>query len=84
MYKHYIRCWRCYVTSDRGFGGFRPKPVEKDKEYNVKIEEISKKGDGIARIEGFVIFVKDAQVGQECQIRISHVGNRFATADIVS
>lgn len=66
-----------------GFGGFTPKPVERGKEYDVKIEEISRKGDGIARIQGFVIFVKGAQAGQECKIRISQVSNRFATAEIV-
>jgi len=60
-----------------------PKPVEKDKEYDVKITEISRKGDGIARIQGFVIFVKGGQVGQECKVKISQVSNRFATAEIV-
>lgn len=49
----------------------------------MKITEISRKGDGIARIQGFVIFVKGGQVGQECKVRISQVSNRFATADIV-
>ena len=37
---------------------FGPKPVETGKEYDVQISEISRKGDGIARIQGFVIFVK--------------------------
>jgi len=49
----------------------------------VKITEISRKGDGIARIQGFVIFVRGGQVGQECKVRISQVANRFATAEIV-
>jgi hypothetical protein len=54
---------------DRRFGGGRrfddnrPKPVEADKEYDVSITEISRKGDGIARVESFVIFVKGGQVG---------------------
>ena len=43
------------------YGGFRrndsfgPKPVETGKEYDVQISEISRKGDGIARVQGFVI-----------------------------
>ena len=47
------------------YGGFRrndnfgPKPVETGKEYDVQITEVSRKGDGIARIQGFVIFVKN-------------------------
>lgn len=70
-------------------GGFRrndsfgPKPVEAGREYDVQITEISRKGEGIARIQGFVIFVKDGKVGQNAKIRIVQVGNRFATAEIV-
>ncbi len=71
------------------YGGFRrndnfgPKPVETGKEYDVQITEISRKGDGIARIQGFVIFVKNGKVGQNAKIRVIQVGNRFATAEIV-
>ena len=63
---------------------FGPKPVEADREYDVQITEISRKGDGIARIQGFVIFVKDGKVGQNAKIRISLIGPRFATAEIVN
>jgi predicted RNA-binding protein with TRAM domain len=72
------------------YGGFRrndsfgPKPVETGKEYDVQITEISRKGDGIARIQGFVIFVKNGRVGQNAKIRVLQVGNRFATAEIVN
>lgn len=61
----------------------RPKPVETGKEYDVSITEISRKGDGIARVEGFVIFVKGGQVGQNAKVKITQVGERFATADLV-
>ncbi|MEW6603329.1 MAG: TRAM domain-containing protein [Thermoproteota archaeon] len=66
----------------RNFGG--PKPVETGKEYDVQITEISKQGDGIARVQGFVIFVKGAKVGQKPKIRITNVGARFATGEIVT
>ena len=62
---------------------FGSKPVETGKEYNVQITETSRKGDGIAKIQGFVIFVKDARVGQDVKAKISSVGERFATAEIV-
>ncbi|VVC06227.1 TRAM domain protein [uncultured archaeon] len=72
----------------RRFGGERrfddrSKPVETGKEYDVSITEISRKGDGIARVEGFVIFVKGGQVGQNTKVKITQVGGRFATADVV-
>ncbi len=67
----------------RRFDDDRPKPVETGKEYDVSITEISRKGDGIARVEGFVIFVKGGQVGQNAKVKITQVGGRFATADVV-
>jgi len=69
--------------SYRGGFGSSPKPVETGKEYEVEISEISKRGDGIARIQGFVIFVGGAKAGQKAKIRITSVGDRFAKADIV-
>ena len=73
---------------DRGYGGNRrfndgPKPVETGKEYDVTITEISRKGDGIARVEGFVIFVKDGKAGQNAKKMITQVGGRFTSAEIV-
>ncbi|MGA8084110.1 MAG: TRAM domain-containing protein [Candidatus Nitrosopolaris sp.] len=40
-------------------GSLKPKPVEAGKEYEVDITEISRQGDGIARVQGFVVFVKN-------------------------
>ena len=57
-----------------------PKPVEAGKEYEIQITEISTKVYGIARVQGFVIFVKSGQVGQN--VKISKVGSTFATAEI--
>lgn len=72
----------------RRFGGGRsfdnsPKPVETGKEYDVSITEISRKGDGIARVDGFVIFVKDGKAGQNARVRITQIGQRFASAELV-
>lgn len=65
-----------------GFGG--PKPVETGKEYDVQIVEIARQGDGIARVQGFIIFVKGARVGEKIKIRVTNVGARFATAEKVA
>ena len=66
--------------TNRSFGS---KSVETGKEYNVQITETSRKGDGIARIQGFVIFVKDGRVGQVVKAKVTSVGERFATVEIV-
>jgi predicted RNA-binding protein with TRAM domain len=67
-----------------GGGSFGPKPVETGKEYDVQITETSRQGDGIAKVQGFVIFVKNAKVGQKVKINITNVGARFATADLAA
>jgi predicted RNA-binding protein with TRAM domain len=55
-----------------------PAPVEVGKEYDVNIEDIAREGDGIARLEGFVIFVADTKVGDAVKIKIDKVMRRFA------
>jgi predicted RNA-binding protein with TRAM domain len=45
--------------------------------------EISRQGDGIARVQGFVVFVKNGQVGQKVKVKVEQVGDRFATASLV-
>jgi predicted RNA-binding protein with TRAM domain len=60
-------------------GGSDPTaPIEIGKEYDVNIEDIAREGDGIARVEGFVIFVADAKVGDAAKIQIDKVMRRFA------
>jgi predicted RNA-binding protein with TRAM domain len=72
-----------YGSSNYANRSFGSKPVETGKEYNVQITETSRKGDGIARIQGFVIFVKDGRVGQDVKAKVTSAGERFATAEIV-
>jgi predicted RNA-binding protein with TRAM domain len=73
---------RGYGGGERNFGG--PKPVEAGKEYDVQVTEISRQGDGIARVQGFVIFVKGGRVGQKAKVRITNVGPRFATGEVAA
>ena len=68
--------------SDRG-GGWFEKPVKEGETYDVEIQEIGSKGDGIARVKNFVIFVPDVKQGEKCKIRINSVARRFATAEKV-
>ena len=72
-------------SSSGGFGNsFRPKPVEVGKEYDVTISDTSRRGEGIAKIDGFVIFVAGAKQGQSAKIKITRVTDRFATGEVVS
>ncbi len=53
-------------------------PVDVGKTYTVTIVDIAREGDGIARIEGFVIFVADTKIEDKVTIEIDKVTNRFA------
>lgn len=66
-------------SSDRG----NSSPINEGGEYDVKIEDTGRDGDGIARIEGFVIFVSGAKVGDEVRIRINSTRRNFAFAEVI-
>jgi predicted RNA-binding protein with TRAM domain len=61
------------------------KPVGVGKEYTVDISDTGRGGNGITRINGFVIFVKNAKAGdRNIKIKINSVGSKFANAVIVT
>ncbi|HJY14473.1 MAG TPA: TRAM domain-containing protein [Nitrososphaeraceae archaeon] len=64
----------------RGFnrGSPSPKPVEVGKEYDVDITDISRQGDGIARVQEFVIFVQNGNI----KVKVTQVEDRSAKAII--
>jgi len=76
--------WQERRERGRGFrGSFPPKPVEMGKEYDVEIQETSRRGEGIARIKGLVTFIPNAKPGDHVRIRITRISRRFAEAEIV-
>ena len=72
-----------------GRGGSRyggpstPKPVKTGDELEVKVEEVASKGDGIAKKDGYVVFVKDAKQGEAVKVKITEVRARFAIGEIM-
>lgn len=58
-------------------------PVEVGATYDVSITDIAKEGDGIARVEGFVIFVPATKVGDSLKIKVNKVMRKFAIAEKV-
>ena len=55
-------------------------PVSAGAVHDVTIEGIAREGDGIARIQGFVIFVPGTKVGDNVTIKIERVMRKFAIA----
>src|SRR3989344_1146299 len=73
-------------------GGFRPRdggmgapmaPVRVGEEVGVKIEAVGEKGDGIAKKNGFVLFVPGVKEGQELRIRVTKVLRKVGFAEVV-
>ena len=69
-------------------GDYRPNrsfmaPVKVGDEIEVKIESVGEKGDGIAKKEGFVLFVPNTKEGDEVKIKITRVLRRVGFAEVV-
>ncbi|MBI2557942.1 TRAM domain-containing protein [Candidatus Woesearchaeota archaeon] len=69
-----------------GRGSFRPRnfaPVKVGDELSVKIEAVGEKGDGIAKKDGFVLFVPSTKQGDEVKIRVTRVLQKVGFAEVV-
>ncbi|ACX72779.1 deoxyribonuclease/rho motif-related TRAM [Methanocaldococcus vulcanius M7] len=59
----------------------RNVPVKEGETYTVTIEDMGRGGDGIARVEGFVVFVPETQKGETVNVKITAVKSKFAFAE---
>jgi len=73
-----IECQGCVNLSE-----YQEKvaPVKVGESYDVSIDDVAKEGDGIARVEGFVIFVPQTKVGDKVKIKVNKVMRKFAIAE---
>ena len=62
---------------------FKEKPVKVGEEIDVTVSEVSRRGDGVARVQGFVIFIPSAKQGMQVKIRIKEIRPNFATAELI-
>jgi predicted RNA-binding protein with TRAM domain len=63
---------------------FQTMPVKENEELEVVIDDIGSRGDGIARIQGYLIFVPNSKIGERVKVRILSVGGKFAVAERIS
>ncbi len=61
---------------------FLTTAIRKGDVFDVKIDGIGKNGDGIAHVDGFVIFVKGAKEGKKVKVRITDVKPEFGFGKI--
>lgn len=66
-------------------GEFRKSfvPVNVGDELDVKIEAVGEKGDGIAKKDGFVLFVPGVKEGDEVRVKVTKVLRRVGFAEVV-
>ena len=60
---------------------FQSAPVREGKEVDVVIDDIGSRGDGIARIQSFLVFVPQTKIGERLRVKIVRVKGRFAIAE---
>lgn len=68
-----------------GFDGPRRSfaPVNVGDVLDVKIESVGAKGDGVAKVKGFVLFVPGVQEGQEVKVKVTRVLRKAGFAEVV-
>jgi predicted RNA-binding protein with TRAM domain len=59
-------------------------PLNVGDTYDVSIEDVGREGDGIARVEGFVVFVPNTKKGDNVKIRISKVSRRVGFGEVIT
>ncbi len=69
---------------ERGYDqGPRIVPVQEGEEYDVVIEAVGEKGDGIAKVKNFVLFVPGTKKGDRVRIRITKVFKSVGFAEVI-
>jgi predicted RNA-binding protein with TRAM domain len=62
------------------FRTVQPSPVKEGEEYDIVIDDIGSKGDGIGKIQGFRVYVPETKIGDRVKVKIVSVGGNFAIA----
>jgi predicted RNA-binding protein with TRAM domain len=63
---------------------FTMKPVKENQELEVVIDDIGSRGDGIAKMQGFMIFVHNGKMGERVRVKILSVADKFAVAEKIN
>lgn len=80
MYERKVKGLYAYYQGP-GSGGSRSPPVQVGEELDVTIEAVGEKGDGIAKRNGFVLFIPGVKAGERIRVRITKVLSKVGFAD---
>jgi predicted RNA-binding protein with TRAM domain len=59
-------------------------PVKENQEIEVAIADVGSRGDEIARIQSYMIFVPRSKIGERVKVRILSVCEKFAVAEKIA
>ncbi len=59
-------------------------PMEIGEEFEVDVFDIAPNGEGVAKIKGFPVFIKDAKLNEHVKIRITALISGAADAELVT
>lgn len=62
---------------------FKSKPVKIGDEMDVTISEMSRRGDGMTRVNGYVVFVPNTKSGDNIKIKITQIRPSHAIGEVV-
>jgi 23S rRNA (uridine2552-2'-O)-methyltransferase len=63
--------------------GAKTPPVTEGQEIELEVIAKGRKGDGIAKIEGYIIFIPGGNVGEKTLVRITTVRPNFAISEAI-
>ncbi len=82
-----LKCAACGahrpVKKRRASAPVKQDAIEEGKEYDVRIDAVGSKGDGIAKVDKFTIFVPGAAKGETLKIRIKRISGTLAFSERV-
>lgn len=61
----------------------RRPPVHDGQVLELEVTEQGSRGDGVARLHGYVVFVKDSHPGDRGKVRITRATNKCAFGEFV-
>lgn len=59
------------------------KPVAVGDQLEVEIESHGAKGDGVAKVNGYVLFINNVEKGKSYMVEVTEVGPKFGRAEVI-
>ena len=86
---HLLRCEACGAhrpieAAARITPASQRPAVQEGETFEVTIEDVGKRGDGVARHEGYLIFVEGGMKGQTVRVKVDRISGNMAFAHVVA